>query len=428
MTAQLQDSGSELASPTASRLALNNVVVTERTRESLGSPRGLELLILAAEHRRGVFLITTACTLLGLLTALLIPPQFTAVTQLMPPQQNKSSVSAALGQLGDLAALVGKDAVQSSSAIFVSLLHSDTVADRLIVRFNLMTVYQTLLRSRCRAALGSRTEISSSKQGVISIRVRDWDPARAAALANAYVDELFRMNQTLAIGEAAQRRLFFETQLENARTQLHDSEEALKATQKTTGIIQLDAQGKTYAAADARLRSMIANAEAELVVIQDSSTSDNFEYKKLNHVIKTLNNKLDQRNKNDQSEQAQITTSRMADSSLEYLRKLREVKYREAVFEALAKQLEVARIDEAKSAALIQVIDRAEAPDRKSDPSRALITLTGTVLGLGIACLWIGGKQVLSQWQSDPIIRQQLESLKGSLLPRWSLHSGAGSS
>jgi uncharacterized protein involved in exopolysaccharide biosynthesis len=275
-----------------------------------------------------------------------------------------------------------------------------------------MRVYSTRLGSRCREALASRTEISASKQGVISIRVRDRDPVRAAALANAYVEELFHFNQTLAIGEAAQRRLFFENQLEISRVRLRDSEDALNDTQKTTGIIQLDAQGKIYTAAAAQIRGMIASKETELSLLQNSHTPGNAEMQKLKSVIGTLNRRLQRLETNYQPADSQITTSRMADTSLEYLRKFREVKYDEAVFEALAKQLEAARIDEARSAALIQVIDRAEAPDHKSSPSRALITLTGLVLGLLAGGTWIGARQTIDLWRSDDEMRERLDRLR----------------
>jgi tyrosine-protein kinase Etk/Wzc len=401
---------------------VTDVVVTERDRHGVPGRGAVELLTLAAENKRTLLLVPVLCTLLGLGIALLVPDQYTAVTQLLPPQQSKSTASMALGQLGDLASLVGKDAIQSSSAIFVTLLQSRTVADRLISRFDLMHIYKTSRLSQCRIALTSRTQIATSKQGVITIHVRDRDPGRAAELANAYVQELSRLNQTLAIGEAAQRRLFFEMQESNARVQLEASEDLLKATQKATGIIQLDAQGKVYTAASSQLRAAIAAKEVQLEEMRGFATVDNPDFIGVRNNVETLRSKLRQL-ENAPSAGSQITTAKMADASVEYVRRLREVKYHEAVFEVLAKQLEAARIDEAKSAALIQVIDVAVVPDHKSDPSRALITLTGTVVGLVIVCLWIGGRQALGQWQSDPQIRQQLESLKNSL-PRWSFHSG----
>jgi uncharacterized protein involved in exopolysaccharide biosynthesis len=252
---------------------------------------------------------------------------------------------------------------------------------------------------------------------VITLHVRDQTPARAADLANAYVQELALLNQSLAIGEAAQRRLFFEIQGKNARLQLENAEDLLKATQKATGIIQLDAQGKVYTAASSQLRSTIAKKEVQLEEMRRFATVTNPDFVRLRNDVLTLRGKLRQL-ENAPSAGSQISTAEMAETSVEYVRRLREVKYHEAVFEALAKQLEAARIDEAKSAALIQVLDPAVVPDHRSDPNRGLIAFSGTVFGLIVACGWIGAQQTLQQWQSDPEMRDRLHHLTTTWLRR----------
>lgn len=391
------------------------MLVSERVEEQGSGRPVLALLVVAVENRRLLLWATGAGALLGLLTALLLPPQFTAVTQIMPPQQAKPAVSAALGQLGDLAGLMGRDNMQNSSALFVSLLQSSTVADRLIARFDLMQVYGTRLNSRSRSALASHSEISASKQGIISIRVSDRAAARAAALANAYVEELFHLNQSLAIGEAAQRRRFFETQLSEVRTRLNAAEDGLKDTQKVTGIIQLDAQGKVYTAAAARLRAMLASAEAEQSLMQNAATRNYSEYQKLQRVIAALAARLHRLEQDRASTGSQLTAGEMADTSLEYVRKFREVKYQEAIFEALAKQLEAARIDEARSASLIQVIDRADTPDHKSSPNRLLIVLTGTLLGVMSGAAPVALRRRLARLQADQRAGEEINYLRQAL-------------
>jgi uncharacterized protein involved in exopolysaccharide biosynthesis len=72
---------------------------------------------------------------------------------------------------------------------------------------------------------------------------------------------------------------------------------------------------------------------------------------------------------------------------LEYVRALRELQYNETLFELLSKQYEAARIDEAKDAPVIQVVDSAVPPERKSWPPRALLISLGTFLSGLLACL-----------------------------------------
>ncbi|HEX4487326.1 MAG TPA: GNVR domain-containing protein [Terriglobales bacterium] len=377
----------------------------------------LEFAAAVGERKRYVFFFTLACLPAALLIAMLLPNQYTAVTSLLPPQQSRSMAAAALGQFGDLANLVGRDGIRSPSALFVSLLQSRSVADRLIARLDLARVYNTKQASQTRMQLAKRTAIENTKEGVIVIQVRDRDPQRAANLANAYVEELTHLNQILAIGEAAQRRVFFENQVQDARIKLQAAEEQLSATQKATGVVQLDAQAKVYTAAAAQLRALISMKELQLDEMRTYATTENPDVVRTEHSITTLRRKLQDLETGSAAAEPQITTARMASTGLEYLRRVREVKYREAVFEMLAKQLEAARLDEAKNAALIQVLDRAEAPDRKSGPNRALITLLGGLTGFGAGLLSIAARQRLNHWGLDPEICARLENIKRSLLP-----------
>jgi uncharacterized protein involved in exopolysaccharide biosynthesis len=145
------------------------------------------------------------------------------------------------------------------------------------------------------------------------------------------------------------------------------------------------------------------------------ATAENPDVVRTEHSIAGLRRKLQELETGNASAQPQITTARMASTGLEYLRRVREVKYREAVFEMLAKQLEAARLDEAKNAALIQVLDRAEVPDRKSGPNRVLITLLGGLAGLSAGLLSIAVRQGLERWQSDPEIVLRLDHIRHSL-------------
>jgi uncharacterized protein involved in exopolysaccharide biosynthesis len=376
----------------------------------------LEFAAAVGERKRQVAFPTLASLLIAFAIAMLLPNQYTAVTSLLPPQQSRSIAAAALGQFGDLASLMGRDGMRSPSALFVSLLQSRSVADRLIARLDLAKVYNTKRASQTRTQLEKCTAIESTKDGVIVIQTRDRDPRRAANLANAYVEELTRLNQSLAIGEAAQRRVFFENQVQEARTNLQNAEDQLSATQKATGVVQLDGQAKVYTAASAELRALISMKELQLDEMHTFATAENPDVVRTEHSIASLRRKLQQLETGNASPQPQITTARMASTGLEYLRRVREVKYREAVFEMLAKQLEAARLDEAKNAALIQVLDRAEVPDRKSGPNRALITLLGGLAGCSAALLSIAARQGLERWQADPEIGLRIDHIKRSLL------------
>ena len=376
----------------------------------------LEFAAAAGEGKKQVALFVFAAFVVSLAVAIFLPNQYSAVTALLPPQPSRSAAAAALGQFGDLANLVGRDGVRNPSALFVSLLQSRSVADRLIERFHLAQWYGTPRRSRIRKQLAKRTSIENTKDGIITIEVRDRDPQRSADLANAYVEELTHLNQTLAIGEAAQRRVFFESQLREARSNLQLAEEGLSSTQKTTGVIQLDAQARVYTAITAELRASIALKETQMKEMERFATADNADMERISQSIASLREQLRQLETGSSPSGPQLTMQKMAATGVEYLRRVRELKYREAVFEMLAKQLEAARLDEAKSSALIQVLDRAEVPDRKSGPNRSLIVLLGCLVGLICGLLMVAVRQGFKHWRSDPEIMPRLENVKHSLL------------
>ncbi len=272
--------------------------------------------------------------------------------------------------------------------MYIGILQSRTIADNLISRFRLRELYKMKKLQDTRAALKSQTTIEAGKDGLIQISVTDHDPDRASDIANAYVSELYSMNSTLAITEAAQRRVFFDQQLEGEKKALGLAEEDLRETQQKTGLIQLSGQAQMIIQTIGQLRAQIASREVELQSVRTFATDQNPEIVLLNNEISTMRQQLSKL-ENDQQRATQpgniaVTAGRIPEGALEYARKFREVKYHETLFDLLSRQYEAARIDEAKSAPIIQVIDHAIPPDKRSGPKRALI-----VLGLGFVVFFL---------------------------------------
>jgi len=110
-----------------------------------------------------------------------------------------------------------------------------------------------------------------------------------------------------------------------------------------------------------------------------------------------------------------VPKGRVPEAGLEYVRKVRDVKYNETIFEILARQFEVAKLDEAKEGALIQVVDPAVAPDRRSFPKRSLIVAVsaavGIFMGMVVALLSAGFQRV----QADPQVSSKFHSFRRAL-------------
>lgn len=332
--------------------------------------------------RHAVMLSTAVFGAAALAIAMSLPPMFTARTVVMPPQQQSSGLAAALGSLGAIAGVAGGGALKNPNDLYVGILKSQRVADNLIRRFDLKARFEVKTMVETKAVLDKVSGIQSAKSGLIEITVEDKDPVFAARLANAYVEELKQVNQSLAVTDAAKRRLFFERQLKDVRSDLVAAETRLERLQKNTGLILPEGQVAGVIKATADLKARISAKEIQLAAMRSFATDKNPDFIRAQEELTALRHQLEQLSAAESNEAGLLPgAAKLPENGLAYLRALREVKYHEALLEVMAKQYELARIDEARDSSLIQVLDVATPPDRKSGPKRAMIAIAGTLLG-----------------------------------------------
>jgi len=232
------------------------------------------------------------------------------------------------------------------------------------------------------------------------------------------VDELRALNQGLALTEAAQRRVFFEQKLAAEREDLSKAEVALLALQERTGLIQPDAQVHSLIGAVADLRAQIAAKQVQLQSLRTYATDDNPDVKRVERKLAELQSqtaKLSQveRSGPDLGEgNLQVPTRRVPQASLEYLRAARELKYHESLYDFFGKQLEAARIDEAKNAVMVQVVDKAVEPERKSSPKRLLIIALTAIVAFLVSCTYILVWEAIRRMRKDPAKDAQIAQLQ----------------
>lgn len=394
-----------------------------RTASSLGQDEHIDLLdilLVLARDRRRIALITLVCLLLGAAVSfLLLKPTFTATATILPPQQGQSSASALLGQLSSLAGLGGAGGLLKNPAdVYVAMIMSRTSADELIDRFHLQSIYKTKTMQDTRKAFKAHVTTDFTKDGVIEIDVKDHDPRRASDLANGLVSELYRLTSSLAITEAAQRRLFFYQQMQDEKTALAAAQEDLRKTQEKTGLIQLSDQAAEIIRNVADLRAQIVSREVELQAMRTYATDQNPDVTRLQQQIDTLQKQLTTLENNQRRMQPgniQLPTVQVPAAGQEYANKLREVTFHTTLLTLLSKEYEAARIDEAKSVPVIQVVDHAVPPDKKSGPPRALLILAAGLLGLIAACLRAFASTTMRRIGEDPENAQKLKELRAAL-------------
>ncbi len=386
----------------------------------------LDLALVLAVRKRFILLCGFIAAVVTAIIVLVIPVSFTATTTMLPPQQS-SSASALLGSLGGLASLAGGGGgaasmlgLKNPADLYIGLLQSETIADGLIDRFHLMGVYKAKKMDAARKALKSATTILAEKSSLIRISVKDHDPKRAAALANGYVEALHDLMSHLAVTEAGQRRMFFEQQLELEKNKLADAEVALEVTQNKTGIIQPQGQAEAVIMTITQLRAQISASEVELSALRTSATDQNSQVIQLQSQIAALRAQLADFEKG-HAGSAKLAgniltpTSQVPAASLEYIRKMRDVRYHETLFELLARQYEMAKVDEAKQGQMIQVVDPALVPEKKSWPPRALLTLLAAILGTMLASFWVILQAAYRQKIQDPEMAAKITQLRETL-------------
>ncbi len=255
------------------------------------------------------------------------------------------------------------------------------------------------------------------KDGIITIEVDDESPRRAADLANAYVDELKKLTKVLAVTEASQRRLFFEQQLVQAKDNLIAAEIAARQGLQKGGIAQVDAQGRSMIEVTARLRAQISAKEVQLGAMRTFAAEGNPELQRTQEELQSLRRELS-RIEGSSPIAAIGRGDALGNSGLDNLGRLRDVKYHEFLYEFLAKQYELAKIDEAKDATVIQVMDQAIEPDRRSKPKRALIVvLTFLVAGV-VSVIIVFMRETMDRAKSDPERATKINTLRAYIRGR----------
>lgn len=382
----------------------------------------LDIVVLLVQKKRFIVRFVLGAIVLAVVVALILPVSYEAQVVLLPPSGQGSSLASALlgqignlGSLGSLSAVAGGFGMKTPTDTYVSLLKSRTVEDATIQRFGLMAEYKTKRLSDARKVFEGRAKVVAGlKDGLIRITIEDHNAKRAAELANGYVEEFKKLSASLAITEAARRRLFFEQQLEPAKEQLAAAEEAMRKTQQETGVLQIDSQARALIESTAVLRAQVVAKEVQIQSMRSFATEDNPDIVLAKQQLSALQSQLEQiaGSRQDTGSDIVLSKGRVTGAGLEYLRKYRDLKYHETVYELLTKELEIAKLDEAREGEIVQVVDTAVTPDKKASPHRTLIVIGATILGFFVAVFYIIVRRGLERTFSLPENRERLDAMK----------------
>lgn len=361
----------------------------------------IDLLIVLAKHKLLILGLPLVISIFAVVYSMTLDEVFTANTKILQPQA-QSGTSAMLAQLGGLASLVGPaGGVKNPNDVYLAMLRSRTLADALTRRFNLLELWKIDAKypSMVYDELEKITKMSSGKDGIITISVEYKDPTFAAELANAFVDELLKFTGALAVTEGSQRLLFFERQFALAKSNLADAEVAARQALQSGGLLKVDEQGRAMIEATARLRAQITFKEVQIGAMRTFAADLNPDLQLAQREVESMKRELV---KIEGTAGGKSPASAVTGQGGESLRLLRELKYREAIYEFLAKQYELTKIDEAKDASVIQVLDKAIIPDHRSGPKRKMIVLVSVFVAFLTAIFWAVVTELMAKAMTTP--------------------------
>jgi uncharacterized protein involved in exopolysaccharide biosynthesis len=405
------------------------------------------------DHRKVLSRVAACALLTSTLIAFLIPPRYESTSRLMPPDNGQSSSNLAMAAaafagnssgLGGMASeLLG---LKSNSDTFVGILSSCTVQDKLIQQFDLRKLYWDTRMEDARMDLAKHTGISvDRKSQIISITVTDKSPQRAAAISQAYVEELNHLVAELSTSSARRERIFLEGRLQAVSKDLEESEKDFSQFASKNTAIDIKEQGKAMVEAAAMLQGQLIAAQSAYEGVKQIYSDSNVRVRSVKARIDELKHQLEKLG--GKGESATSISDQPGDSLYPSIRKLpllgvqyadlyRRTKIQEAVLETLTKEYELTKVQEAKEIPTVKVLDVASLPDKKSFPPRLLIIFLATVLAFAVGVGWVLASLLWHETDAnDPgkMLAQEVYSTVSARLPLFSrngssAHSPGGSS
>lgn len=348
----------------------------------------LDLLLVLAKFKKMIVLTTLAAAFATALYSLTLPNVYRAQAMILPGDDDQGIMGAMLAQMGGMAGLATGLGGPTKTDLYVTMLKSETVKDPIIDYFKLMKVYETELRSDTYKLLDKKVEVTAGKKdGVLTISVEDVNPKRAAAVANAYVEELGKVTAGLSMSSASKNRLFLEGRLATAKADLSRAEDAMKAFQSRNKAVSVTDQARATLEEIALLRAQLVAQEVQLASLQRQFTDGSEEVKSTKATIANIKKHIASLEGTGGNSSIPSVGS-VPQLGQEYLRLMREFKIQETLVELLTKQYEMVKVGEAKNVSPFQILQKARVPERKSGPKRTnMVLIAGAAVGCAMVLL-----------------------------------------
>lgn len=342
----------------------------------------LEYFRVIKKRWKAIAIIVSTAFVCSVVISLILPKTYRATASVLPPQGESSMSSmmmskAQAGVGGGLGNFLG---LKSPADLWLGILRSNNVSDAIISRFKLKELFGMQAIEDVRQSLSYKVEIKKTKEEIIVIAVVDSDPKRAADMANAFVEELDRVNKGLGTTGGQRTRVFLEERLVLAKGELERLEGELRKFQEGSNAVRIDEQSKAVMEAIGQVKGNIIAKEVELETFLTYTTDENPQVKTVRTQLSEFRKKQRELESGKGDYGVFLPINRVPGLSVRYAEFVRDLKVQETLFELLTQQYEMAKIQEAKDSPTIQVLDEATPPDKKYKPKRSLIVMSATLL------------------------------------------------
>lgn len=338
-----------------------------------------------------VFVATVA---LAGVVIVLLPRYYAASTVLIVAQASQSGGASAAAQLGAMVGLSGAGAVRSPEDMYAALIRSRSIEDEIVRSFGLQARFNAISLSDARSVLEMRTQVAADKKtGLISIVVDDVDARIAADIANAYVSELQKVLSRIAVTEAQQRRQFYEGELKHVQLALREAEVLFRQLQTEKGMVITEALAEAQSRTALELRARIAEKEVQRDTLSRFATGANPDVQRLSAEIASMKVMLRQ------SEEGRGGGDYGSGRGLDSVRAYREMRTQAAAMEQIVKQLELAKMDEAREGPRLQQVDAAVPPEKPVKPKRLFLAVMASI-GAAVLALAVAAIRARSRFAS----------------------------
>ena len=376
----------------------------------------LDYLIVILKHKGVILKATFGAMIIAVIISLFLPSMYRAETKILPPQKASSSMSIFASQMSGMGISPSMLGMKDANSLYVSLLKTKPVSDYVIKELDLLTKLEMESKEGARKILSGGLRIADDKRsGIMTISYEHRNPKLSADIANAFINGLRNLNNSLAVTEASQRRLFFEEQLKYAKNSLIESEEGLQSFQQKTGTIKIDDQAKAAIEETSLIRARISGKEVGLRVMKTYATSQNPDLQKLENEISALKEQLSKLESKNIGDDSLFSTGKLSVLGAEYIRRMRDFKYNESLYSILMTQYGAAKLDEVRDASIIQVVEIAEVPVKRFKPARRKIVVNTGFLMFFLSIFLVFMKVYYENLIVDPDAKIKIEQLKKSI-------------